>query len=301
MEPMKFRPSVKAKVPPAVPNLPDWRSWGNQGIHDRQKYSHTTKHGEYHFAPVAGTDGKFVGYHLQFAHTGEGKKTGPGVWTDLGLHTHPGLAIGSARKHHVAFGKNEGAVEEGAVKQKNKAAKKSLETRLGHMASTTPAPFSQDSARKSFRSAEKFGGLRSASDAFARKVHRTRNKNALSWKVTSPEVVKYSFSKAPMRGKGRWSTKAEAVAPGPRGARLNKIRRAAEKIKPEPHSFKLGDFEKGAALKRISAIVAKHANPLTRTTNPTQHAKNTHDSLSTNFRHKVAKALVRKHGDGEIA
>ena len=102
--------AVNPSAAPAkpIPNLPDWnRNWGSPSTSDRSTYQLNTKHGEYHLSPVADKNGRFVGHHLQFAHTGEGKRKGPGMWHDLGLHTHPGMAVAAARKHHDEFSKNE--------------------------------------------------------------------------------------------------------------------------------------------------------------------------------------------------
>ncbi len=97
-----------AAAPKPVPNLQDWnRNWGAVSTNDRSSYQLNTKHGEYHLSPVADKNGRFVGHHLQFAHMGEGKRRGPGLWHDLGLHAHPGMAVAAARKHFEEFGKNE--------------------------------------------------------------------------------------------------------------------------------------------------------------------------------------------------
>lgn len=99
-----------------VPNIPDWmRQWGQApGSDSHHGYKHTTPFGEYHISPAVDKAGKQVGFQLQFAHTGEGKKDKdhPGMWHDLGLHTHPGLAVAAARKHHMKFkAKNEAKVD----------------------------------------------------------------------------------------------------------------------------------------------------------------------------------------------
>ena len=99
---------VENKPKPEVPNLPDWmyNYDGANGSHqDGRKLR--TKHGEYYMSPVSDKNNRFVGYHLSFAHTGEGKPSKDGMWTDLGLFTHPGLAVGAARKHHRSFTKKE--------------------------------------------------------------------------------------------------------------------------------------------------------------------------------------------------
>lgn len=121
---------VNPKKMPDVPNLMDWRKiYGNDDYEGNHTHKHTTKFGEYHIQPAKDKAGKVVGYHLQFAHTGEGKP-GQGMWTDLGVHSHPGKSIAAARKHHSAFSKQE-SLSEGEVKKANKAAKKARETDLG--------------------------------------------------------------------------------------------------------------------------------------------------------------------------
>lgn len=124
-----MKSSVKecsAGKPKEMPPVPDLKMWGYHHPGDSQSYGHKlhTKHGEYHIMPAT-SGGRHVGYHLQFAHTGESKpEKGEGMWEDLGLHTHPGKAVAAARAHHKERDKESGGSKKSKMLSKLKKSKK---------------------------------------------------------------------------------------------------------------------------------------------------------------------------------
>lgn len=97
-------PSHSKLTQEPVPSLHNWsRKYGSED--DREGFRHTTAIGEYHLCPVKIKSGMHVGYHLMFANNGKGKPSAEGMWTDLGLFNHPGLAVARAKKHYEANSK----------------------------------------------------------------------------------------------------------------------------------------------------------------------------------------------------
>lgn len=100
------QPKDKAVLAPAhkeqepVPALINWHRKYSSEDEERHGFRHTTAIGEYHLSPVKTKSGMHVGYHLMFANNGKSKLNTEGMWSDLGLFTHPGHAVARAKKHY---------------------------------------------------------------------------------------------------------------------------------------------------------------------------------------------------------
>lgn len=83
-----------------VPPLVHWNRKYSNDEDERQGFRKTTAIGEYHISPVKTKSGLHVGYHLMFANNGKSKLHTEGLWTDLGVFSHPGMAVARAKKHY---------------------------------------------------------------------------------------------------------------------------------------------------------------------------------------------------------